>query len=187
MPGAGPQRGPAPGDTGLRARHRGRHAVARRADPQAHGRGRHAGQQLYQRGPAGTRLCHEERRTAMSRIHQLFEEGVSAINVGIEFFKDDIRKQGASVAQVDWRPPGGGKPEVIAALDRLSSPQAAARITAANEEAVRRIVTSQPMLVGFARAIDVVPGMTKTTILHSGPPITWARMNGAMKGAVTGA
>ena len=46
---------------------------------------------------------------------------------------------------------------------------------------------SQPMLVGFGQAIDVVPGMTKTTILHSGPPIEWARMSGPMKGAVTGA
>jgi len=32
----------------------------------------------------------------MSRIHQLFK-GVNVINVGIEFFKDDIRKQGAPV------------------------------------------------------------------------------------------
>ncbi|MFC5607680.1 DUF1116 domain-containing protein [Variovorax soli] len=122
-----------------------------------------------------------------SRIHQLFEDGVSVINVGIDFFKNDIQRQGGAVAQVDWRPPGGGKPEVIAALDRLDDPQVQARIAAANEEAVRRITTSQPMLVGFAKAIDVVPGMTRTTILHSGPPITWARMNGAMKGAVTGA
>src|SRR6478736_271733 len=122
-----------------------------------------------------------------SRIHQLFQDGVSVINVGIDFFREDIRAQGGAVAQVDWRPPGGGKPEVIAALDRLDNPAVQARIAAANEEAVRRITTSQPMLVGFAKAIDVVPGMTKTTILHSGPPITWERMNGAMKGAVTGA
>jgi hypothetical protein len=122
----------------------------------------------------------------MSRINHLFE-GVNVINVGVEFFKDDILKQGAPAAQVDWRPPGGGKPEVVSALDRLASPAIAARIAAANEEAVRRITSAQPVLVGFGRAIDVVPGMTKTTILHSGPPITWERMNGAMKGAVSGA
>lgn len=29
--------------------------------------------------------------------------------------------------------------------------------------------------------------MTKTTILHAGPPITWEKMSGPMKGAVTGA
>ena len=43
------------------------------------------------------------------------------------------------------------------------------------------------MLVGYDQAINVVPGMTRTTILHAGPPVTWENMCGAMKGAVTGA
>jgi hypothetical protein len=122
----------------------------------------------------------------MNRIEDLFSS-VHAVNVGITMFRDDLARQGAPVAQVDWRPPANGKPELLAALDRLATQDVAARIEAANAEAVRRIMTSQPMLVGFGRAIDVVPGMTPTTILHAGPPITWERMNGAMKGAVTGA
>jgi hypothetical protein len=122
----------------------------------------------------------------MNRIEDLFSS-VHAVNVGITMFRDDLARQGATVAQVDWRPPANGKPELLAALDRLAAPAVAARIEAANAQAVRRIMTSQPMLVGFGRAIDVVPGMTPTTILHAGPPITWERMNGAMKGAVTGA
>jgi hypothetical protein len=122
----------------------------------------------------------------MNRIEDLFSS-VHAVNVGITMFRDDLARQGAPVAQVDWRPPANGKPELLAALDRLATRDVAARIEAANAEAVRRIMTSQPMLVGFGRAIDVVPGMTPTTILHAGPPITWERMNGAMKGAVTGA
>jgi hypothetical protein len=122
----------------------------------------------------------------MNRIEDLFSS-VHAVNVGIAMFRDDLARQGAPVAQVDWRPPANGKPELLAALDRLAAPAVAARIEAANAEAVRRIMTSQPMLVGFGRAIDVVPGMTPTTILHAGPPITWERMNGAMQGAVTGA
>ncbi|MBS0447791.1 MAG: DUF1116 domain-containing protein [Proteobacteria bacterium] len=122
----------------------------------------------------------------MSRIQALFA-GPAAINVGVAMFKDDIARQGAPVVQVDWRPPGGGRADVVAALDRLADPALAERIAAANEEAVKRIVQSHPVLVGFGRALDVVPGMTKTTILHAGPPITWERMNGAMKGAVTGA
>lgn len=122
----------------------------------------------------------------MNRIDQLFK-GVSVINVGIEFFKDDIVAQGAPAVHLDWRPPGGGKAELVAILDRLAEPALAERIAKANEEAVRRIVQSHPVLVGFGRAIDVVPRMTKTTILHAGPPISWERMNGAMKGAVTGA
>ncbi len=122
----------------------------------------------------------------MNEIEKLFA-GVNVVNVGIEFIKDDIRKQGASAIHLDWRPPAGGKPEVIAALDRLAEPGIAARIEKANAEAVKRITEAHPVLVGFGKAIDVVPGMTAKTILHAGPPIEWARMSGPMKGAVTGA
>jgi len=122
----------------------------------------------------------------MSKINELFQ-GVNVINVGIELFKDDLVRQGASVTQLDWRPPGGGKPELIAALGSLSQPAVAERIAAANQQAVERIIAAHPVLVGFGRAIDVVPGMTRKTILHAGPPIAWERMNGAMRGAVTGA
>lgn len=123
----------------------------------------------------------------MSKINELFNGKIHAINVGIEFFKDDIIKQNASASHLDWKPPGGGKPELINALDRLENIAVAEKIAAANKLAVERIINSQPMLVGFDQAINVVPGMTKTTILHAGPPITWDKMCGAMKGAVTGA
>ncbi|RAT96350.1 DUF1116 domain-containing protein [Brevibacillus sp. Leaf182] len=123
----------------------------------------------------------------MSKINELFNGKIHAINVGIEFFKDDIIKQNANASHLDWKPPGGGKPELINALDRLENAAVAEKIAAANKLAVERIINSQPMLVGFDQAINVVPGMTKTTILHAGPPITWDKMCGAMKGAVTGA
>ncbi|QDS32768.1 DUF1116 domain-containing protein [Brevibacillus brevis] len=123
----------------------------------------------------------------MSKINELFNGKIHAINVGIEFFKDDIIKQNANASHLDWKPPGGGKPELINALDRLENAAVEEKIAAANKLAVERIINSQPMLVGFDQAINVVPGMTKTTILHAGPPITWDKMCGAMKGAVTGA
>ncbi len=122
----------------------------------------------------------------MSGIGELFK-AVDVVNVGIEFFKDDIVKQGSRAIQVDWRPPGGGDAKIIALLDYLAEDSRAEKIDAANKQAAERIISSHPVLVGFGKAIDVVPGMTKTTILHAGPPITWDRMNGAMKGAVTGA
>jgi len=122
----------------------------------------------------------------MNRINELFQK-VNVINVGIEFFKDDINKQGASATHLDWKPPGGGKPEIIAALDALARPAIADKIESANKEALERIIKSHPVLIGFEQAINVVPGMTKKTILHAGPPISWDRMCGAMKGAVTGA
>jgi len=123
----------------------------------------------------------------MSKINELFNSKLNVINVGIEFFKDDILKQNATATHLEWKPPGGGKPELITALDKLEDPALLEKIEAANKLAVERIVNSQPILIGFDQAINCVPGMTKTTILHSGPPITWDRMNGAMRGAVTGA
>lgn len=120
-------------------------------------------------------------------MSKLFESELNVVNVGLAMFEEDIASQGAKVRTLDWAPPGGGKPQVIAALDKLEHPEIAAKIAAANAEAAERITNAKPMLVGFGRAIDVVPGMTPTTILHSGPPITWERMSGPMKGAVTGA
>ncbi|MEK4487309.1 DUF1116 domain-containing protein [Psychrobacillus sp. FSL H8-0484] len=123
----------------------------------------------------------------MSKINELFIEKLNVINVGIESFKDDMLKQNAVVTHLEWTPPGRGNPEIIAALDKLENPNVAEKIEAANKLAVERIVNSQPVLIGFDQAINVVPGMTKKTILHAGPPITWDKMNGPMKGAVTGA
>ncbi|WP_312112169.1 DUF1116 domain-containing protein [Brevibacillus reuszeri] len=123
----------------------------------------------------------------MSKINELFTSKIHAINVGIEFFKDDIKKQNADAIHLEWKPPGGGKPEIIKALDSLENATLEQKIEEANKLAVERIINSQPVLIGYDQAIHVVPGMTKTTILHSGPPITWDRMCGAMRGAVTGA
>lgn len=123
----------------------------------------------------------------MSKIATLFKKDIEVINVGIEFIKEDIEKQGAKAIQLDWKPPARGNVELIEILDRLDAPEQAAKIEAANQEAIERILTSQPVLRGFDQAIHVVPGMTKTTILHAGPPITWEKMSGPMKGAILGA
>lgn len=118
---------------------------------------------------------------------QLFQEELNVINIGIEMFRDDLQAQQVPVTHLSWTPPGRGSVAVIRALEQLEQPELAEKIARANALAVERIIQSQPVLVGFDQAINVVPGMTKTTILHAGPPITWERMCGAMKGAVTGA
>ncbi len=61
------------------------------------------------------------------------------------------------------------------------------QINEANRKAAERIVSAQPVLIDIKPALQAVPGMTKTTILHAGPPIAWERMCGPMKGAVMGA
>jgi hypothetical protein len=61
-----------------------------------------------------------------------------------------------------------------------------ADIEKANQEAALRFVKGKPTLVDIAPAGNVVPGMKKNLILHAGPPITWDRMCGPMRGAVIG-
>ncbi len=91
------------------------------------------------------------------------------------------------MTQLDWTPPGQGNLQVVEALDQLALAPLADKIAAANKIALERIIQSHPVLVGYDQAINVVPGMTRTTILHAGPPVSWENMCGAMKGAVTGA
>jgi hypothetical protein len=60
-------------------------------------------------------------------------------------------------------------------------------IEQANAQAVGRMMEARPVLVGVGRARDVIPGMRDNLLLHAGPPITWDRMSGPMRGAVMGA
>ncbi len=60
-------------------------------------------------------------------------------------------------------------------------------IEKANQETVKRMMEAQPVMVGVGRAIDVIPGMREDLLLHAGPPITWERASGPMRGAITGA
>lgn len=60
-------------------------------------------------------------------------------------------------------------------------------IEQANTEAVTRMIEARPVLVGMGRALDVIPGMRENLILHAGPPITWERMSGPLRGAIIGA
>ena len=60
-------------------------------------------------------------------------------------------------------------------------------IDSANTTAVNRMMEARPVLVGIGQALDVIPGMHPNLILHAGPPITWERMSGPLKGAIIGA
>ena len=61
------------------------------------------------------------------------------------------------------------------------------RIEAANKKVMEIILNGQPTLLDIGIAEEVIPGMTKKTILHAGPPIKWEKMSGPLKGAVIGA
>jgi len=60
-------------------------------------------------------------------------------------------------------------------------------IEQANAQAVERMIEARPVLIGMGKAKDVIPGMRDNLLLHAGPPITWERMSGPLRGAVIGA
>ncbi len=60
-------------------------------------------------------------------------------------------------------------------------------IDKANSEACERMMESRPLVVGLGKALDVIPDMREDLLLHAGPPITWERASGPMRGAITGA
>jgi hypothetical protein len=60
-------------------------------------------------------------------------------------------------------------------------------IDKANAQATERMIEARPILVGLAKASEVIPGMRDNLLLHAGPPITWDRASGPMRGAITGA
>lgn len=41
------------------------------------------------------------------------------INIGIQTFAEDLKKQNVEVIHVDWRPPAGGDMEILELLDKL--------------------------------------------------------------------
>ncbi|MCL2069281.1 MAG: DUF1116 domain-containing protein, partial [Oscillospiraceae bacterium] len=115
--------------------------------------------------------------------HSMFNAGISAVNLGIQSFGDAVAQQGASCVQIHWKPPVDRE---LAPL--LDDPDINAKIDEANRNAMELLIGSELHWVGMRRAIEVVPGMKKNYILHSGPPITWERMGSLQRiGCVGGA
>jgi hypothetical protein len=102
----------------------------------------------------------------------------TTIAVGAGHFAGALRAQGASAVAVAWGPPRA--PAALAALWR-------AAVDAANRTAFARLAGAHPALVDVRPAGEAIPGMTRDTVLHAGPPIAWERMSGPLRGAVQGA
>jgi hypothetical protein len=115
-------------------------------------------------------------------MSNLFNHELHVINIGLRSFKETLDACHVSAVQMDWKPP---LPVSAKAMQALSDAQA--RIHAANDVAMQRIVNGKPSLVGLGKAIDTVPGMKQHLLLHAGPPISWERMCGPMRGAIIGA
>jgi FdrA protein len=52
-------------------------------------------------------------------IDRLLASPLAAINLGVEDFAENLEAQDAQVVHVNWTPPAGGDPEIIAILDKI--------------------------------------------------------------------
>ncbi len=57
----------------------------------------------------------------------------------------------------------------------------------ANKKAVENMMESEPVVVDVQLAKDAIPGFKEGMLLHAGPPITWERASGPLRGAIIGA
>lgn len=104
--------------------------------------------------------------------------GVTTSGVGL--FADALDSQAVPITQVDWRPPMAGTIDDLAtvALDPLRD--------LANQRALDAMLGVQAMLVDVAPASEVL-SLQRGEFLHAGPPLSWERASGPMRGALMGA
>ena len=115
-------------------------------------------------------------------INDLFQTELKVINIGLTAFKESLDRSGTEAIQVDWHPPLAMD---VAVMEKVAS--ASSVIDKANRRAANIILSGKPFLTAMFKALDVIPGMEKNLILHAGPPITWERMCGPMRGGIIGA
>ncbi len=103
----------------------------------------------------------------------------AVVTAGAELLADALDRQAVHTARVRWQPPSGD-PDALAAVmgDRRRRDANAAALEA--------------MLGAQARLVDVLPasealGLERGQFLHAGPPVTWERASGPLRGALIGA
>jgi Protein of unknown function (DUF1116) len=113
-------------------------------------------------------------------VSELLRREPHIISAGVRLLADALRQQAVRVTEVDWAPPMAGTE------DGLVSVLSDARRQQANARALER------MLAVRAHLVDVVPagtalGLQPGEFLHAGPPVSWERASGPLRGALMGA
>ncbi|HEY7483021.1 MAG TPA: DUF1116 domain-containing protein [Streptosporangiaceae bacterium] len=110
----------------------------------------------------------------------LLTKDLTVVTAGTPLLAEALAEQAVPMVPVDWRPPAPGTEDALAAV--MGDPRRAA----ANAKAVGRLLAARPRLVDVRPAGEVL-GLESGTFLHAGPPITWDRASGPMRGALIGA
>lgn len=101
----------------------------------------------------------------------------SIVSVGTDLLADAVAGQAVDVQRVDWRPPMPGTEADLAtvAADPLRHD--------ANRRALEAVLGVTARLVDVAPAAEVL-GLQRGEFLHAGPPITWDRASGPLRGGL---
>ncbi len=57
----------------------------------------------------------------MSEKVNLFKTELKIINIGVEMFADDLKKQNIQVVHVNWKPPAEGDLDILKILEKLGN------------------------------------------------------------------
>jgi hypothetical protein len=55
----------------------------------------------------------------VKKISELFSKELVIVNMGLDSFADNLRKEEVEVLQMDWKPPAGGNKRLISLLEKL--------------------------------------------------------------------
>ncbi len=110
----------------------------------------------------------------------LLRRDLRVITAGVGLLADAAQAQGAAVTRVGWAPPMPGSEAALATV--LADPRRAA----ANATACGRLFASRAWLADVLPASAAL-GLQPGEFLHAGPPVTWERASGPLRGALMGA
>ncbi|HAH32068.1 MAG TPA: hypothetical protein DCL44_07120 [Elusimicrobia bacterium] len=115
-------------------------------------------------------------------VPKIFESELKVVNFGLESFRKGLSDSGVKSVQVQFKPPLVNDRKLFEKVEKRAS-----AVAKANHIALEKILAAKPALVGMDIALKVIPGMRRDLILHAGPPITWERMCGPMRGGILAA
>ena len=103
----------------------------------------------------------------------------AVVTAGAELLADAVAAQAVTTHRVAWQPPAGDPAA-------LASVMADRRRHVANQQALARMLAAEAHLVDVRPAAEAL-GLERGQFLHAGPPVTWERASGPMRGALIGA
>lgn len=56
----------------------------------------------------------------MKRVERLLKEKPKVINVGLKSFYESLKEQKVDTIHIDWKPPAGGKRDLIEILKKIN-------------------------------------------------------------------